>query len=332
MHARFDRLSKGRFAVIGRAGLDLYAAPPGAKIHSTRTFTTALGGSSANIAVGLARQGCTSSLVTRLSDDAVGAFVLNQLKRYGVDRTNVHIQTGEARTSLALVETLLEDTQSIIYRNGAADFDLTPDDIEKLDWRGFDAVVVTGTALAKNPSREAVLAALERGRAAGLTCVLDIDYRPYSWSSPAEAQDLCARAAKMCDIVIGNDVEFSVLAAGRPDTDESKGQAAAQALLAEGVSISVYKRGEKGATTYTAESAFTTPIYPTSAIKPTGAGDAFMGGFLAALTRGKAIRDAVLCGSAAAAIVVSRVGCAPAMPDLAELDQFMASHPSIQPS
>jgi len=68
----------------------------------------------------------------------------------------------------------------------------------------------------------------------------------------------------------------------------------------------------------------TTGIYPVQALKPTGAGDSFMGGFIASLANGYALKDSVLRGSACASIVVSRVGCAPAMPTPKELDEFLA--------
>jgi 5-dehydro-2-deoxygluconokinase len=85
--------------------------------------------------------------------------------------------------------------------------------------------------------------------------------------------------------------------------------------------------GEDGAITLTPDAEFRTGIYPVDALKPTGAGDAFMGGFVASLAAGFDLRDCVLRGSACAAIVVSRVGCAPAMPTTAELEDFLASHP-----
>jgi 5-dehydro-2-deoxygluconokinase len=117
-------------------------------------------------------------------------------------------------------------------------------------------------------------------------------------------------------------VEFGLLA-GRPED----GLAKARALVAAGASIAVYKMGERGAVTLTPEGEIATGIYRTTALKPTGAGDAFMGGFLAALAVGRPLRQAVLRGSATAAMVVARVGCAPAMPDTAELDAFLATQP-----
>ena len=96
-------------------------------------------------------------------------------------------------------------------------------------------------------------------------------------------------------------------------------------LVRNGASIVVYKMGEDGAITITPEQEFRTGVYPVQALKPTGAGDSFMGGMIAGLAAGHALKDAVLRGSACAAIVVGRVGCAPAMPTTAELDAFVAT-------
>jgi 5-dehydro-2-deoxygluconokinase len=106
-----------------------------------------------------------------------------------------------------------------------------------------------------------------------------------------------------------------------------QGLAKARSLIGDGAQIVVYKRGEKGAVTFTREGEFATGIYPTTALKPTGAGDSFLGAFIAALAVGQPVRDAVLRGSAAAAMVVARVACAPAMPTAAELDAFLGQHP-----
>lgn len=320
--AELARLAGRRFLVIGRAGMDLYADPPGTRVEEATQFTAALGGSSANIAVALMRQGCAAALLTCVSDDAVGRFCLTQLDRYGIDRRHVRAVGGEARNSLAVVETRLQDCQSVIYRNNAADFAMSVADVEGVDYPAFSALVTTGTVLAAEPSRAATFRAFDLARAAGLPLILDLDYRPYSWPSQAEAAEVMARAAALCDIVVGNDVEFGVMA-GAYD----RGLDAARTLIREGAQAVIYKRGEEGAITLTADREFATGIYPTAAIKPTGAGDSFLGGMLAALATGAPLRTAVLRGSAAAAMVVARVGCAPAMPTTAELDAFLAAHP-----
>jgi 5-dehydro-2-deoxygluconokinase len=315
-------LARNRFLVLGRAGLDLYADPPGTHIEQARSFAAHLGGSAANIAVALARQGARAALMTRVSDDAVGRFCLAELDRYGIDRSHVGLAGGEHRTSLAVVETRAEDCQSIIYRNGAADFALAEQDVAGVDFTTFGALIITGTALAHPGSRAATLAALDRARAAGIVAVMDVDYRPYSWPSWQEASAINFAAARRCDILVGNDMEFGLLA-GRPED----GLAKARALVGDGVTIAVYKMGERGAVTLTPEGEIATGIYRTRALKPTGAGDGFLGGFLAALAAGRPLREAVLRGSATAAMVVARVGCAPAVPTAAELDAFLAAQP-----
>lgn len=321
-----SRLRGGNFLVVGRAGMDLYADPPGTRAEEATRFTASLGGSSANIAVALVRGGCRASLLTCVSDDAVGRFCLKELDRHGVDRTHVRAVGGEARNSLAVVETRIEDHQSVIYRNGAADFEMTLSDVEAVDYSAFSGLITTGTVLAAEPSRGAAFRAFELAGAAGLPLIFDIDYRPYSWTSPAMATAVYSRAAALCDMVVGNDLEFGFLAG-----DPARGLEAARGLLGRRAGVVVYKMGEWGAVTLTPEEEFTTGIYRTAALKPTGAGDSFLGTLVAALSHGLPLRDAVLRGSAAAAMVVARVGCAPAMPTREELDAFLATRPGPEP-
>jgi 5-dehydro-2-deoxygluconokinase len=315
-------LSRNRFLVLGRAGMDLYADPIGTRIETTGGFVAHLGGSAANIAVALARQGAWAGLLTKVSDDAVGQFCLAQMDHYGVGRAHVGLTKGEARTSLAVVETRVQNCQSVMYRNNAADFALAAEDVAAVDFAALGALVVTGTALAQEPSRSATMVALDTARAAGIATVMDVDYRPYSWASAKVARRVNLEAARLCDVIVGNDEEFGLLAGSH-----AGGLATARALVTGGAAVAVYKMGENGAATLSAGGEFTSGIYRTQALKPTGAGDAFMGGFLAALAGGQDLRAAVLRGSANAAMVVARVGCAPAMPDKSELDAFIASHP-----
>lgn len=319
--ADLSRLGRLPYLVIGRAGMDLYADPPGAEIETATQFTAALGGSSANIAVALTRAGQQAALLTCVSDDAVGRFCLGQLDAYGIDRSHVRATKGEARNSLAVVESRLENCQSVIYRNHAADFQMTRGDVQAVDYSRFGALITTGTVLAVDPSRTATFRAFELARAAGLPLIFDIDYRPYSWASASEAAAVYSRAAALCDVIVGNDVEFGFMA-GDPDRGLDK----ARSLIAKGAQIVVYKMGEKGAITLSRGQEIRTGIYETAALKPTGAGDAFLGNMIASLSQGAGLTDAVLRGSAAAAMVVARVGCAPAMPTTAELDSFIRQH------
>lgn len=316
------RLAENRFVSIGRAGMDFYPDPPGTKTEQATQFTCCLGGSSANICVAISKHGGHTALVTCVSDDSIGRFCINELRKYGVDATHVRAVGGEFRNSLAVVESRVEDHQSVIYRNGAADFQMDRSDVEAVDYAAYSALITTGTVLAAEPSRSASFHAIELARAAGLPLIFDLDYRPYSWPSAEDAAQTYSRAGALCDIIIGNDVEFGFMA-GHYD----QGLGKAQQLASTTASVVIYKMGEKGAITITPDAQFSTGIYPVDTLKPTGAGDGFMGGFIAALAAGHTLKDAVLRGSACAAIVVSRVGCAPAMPTKAELEEFLSSHP-----
>ena len=320
--ADLERIKGKSFVILGRAGMDIYPDPPGTKTEEATQFFACLGGSSANIGVAITRHGGHAALVTSVSDDAIGRFALNQLDKYGIDRSHVKSVGGEARNSLAVVESRVEDHQSVIYRNGAADFEMTTDDVVSVDYGKYAALITTGTVFAAEPSRSAAFLAFELARAANLPLIFDLDYRPYSWPSAQVAAETYSRAAALCDIIIGNDVEFGFMAG-----DYDKGLDKARELVATTAQIVIYKLGEDGAITLTPDGEFRTGIYPVTALKPTGAGDSFMGGFVAALADDQNLRDAVLRGSACASIVVGRVGCAPAMPTTAELEAFLSSHP-----
>lgn len=312
-------MARRNFVVVGRAGMDMFVDEPGTSLEDAAVFRAGLGGSSANIAAGLCKLGMKSALVTSVSDDAIGRFAVGQLRHYGVDARYVRTVGGEYRNSLAIYETRLEGFQNVIYRNGAADFQMTAEDVDAVDLSPFGALVTAGTVFAAEPSRSAAFHAFERARAAGLPVVFDIDYRPYSWPSPEVASDVLSRAGAMSDIIVGNDEEFGFMAGGI-----DKGLAKARELSTEGTAIVIYKMGEKGAITFADGQEVRTGVFMVDALKPVGAGDTFMAGLLAALAEGRALKDAVTRGSAAAAITVSRPGCAPAMPTTAELDQFLA--------
>ncbi len=317
-----DGIKKNDFVVVGRVGMDLFPDPPGMDIENATTLTVDMGGSSANIAAGVVKLGGQAALVTCVSDDAVGRACRRLLGKYGVDDAYVRTVGGEARNSLALYESRVADHQSVIYRNGAADFEMTVADVEAVDYKRFGALVTAGTVFAAEPSRSAAFRAFELARAAGLPIIFDVDYRPYSWPSPEVAADVLSRAGAFSDVIVGNDEEFGFMAGGI-----EKGLQKARDLAATSASIVIYKMGAEGAVTFDGTSELRTGIYPVAAMKPTGAGDSFMAGLLTGIADGLDLRQAVLRGSACAAIVVGKPGCAPAMPLPADLDAFLNSHP-----
>ena len=312
-----DKIRENKFLIIGRAGIDIYPDPPGTKTENATKFITHLGGSSANIAVALTKLGANCKILTSVSDDALGRLAINQLHSYNIDTSLISLKKEESRISFAIVESRIEDHQSIIYRNRASDLFMNSEDINSVDFKNFSCLIFTGTCLASEPSRSATFKAIEKAKSNNIPIILDIDYRPYTWVSSEEASDVYMRASKNCDILIGNDDEFGVLA-----NNYEKGMDEAKKLSKE-VSIVIYKKGEKGSITFYNDLIINKGIFPVKALKPTGAGDAFIGSFVGGLLNYMSIHESIVYGSAAAAIVVTKVGCAPAMPFKNEIEEFM---------
>lgn len=315
-------IAKNRFIIVGRVGMDVVADPPGTRTEDMQTAIVAMGGSSANIAAGIVKLGGQADLVTRVSDDSIGRYCTNQLKHYGVGSQYVRPIGGEHRSSLAVYESTIEDHQTVIYRNGAADFALSNEDVQAVDYSAYGALITAGTVFAAEPSRSATFRAFELAKQAGLPIIFDVDYRPYSWPSREVAADVLSRAGALSDVIVGNDVEFGFMAG-----DYDKGLDKARELAGQSAAITVYKMGEKGAITFANSDEVRTGIYPVDALKPEGAGDSFMAGFMASLAGGHTMKEAILRGSACASVTVSKPACAPAMPTTADLDTFLHQHP-----
>jgi 5-dehydro-2-deoxygluconokinase len=315
-----SKIQQNNFLLIGRAGVDIYPDPPGTKTENAKNYVTHLGGSSANMGVQLTKYGGICSLLTRVSNDALGKFVLNQLYYYGVKKNLVKFEDNESRISFAIVETTLEDHQSIIYRHKAADLFLNKNDIEQANIENYKCILITGTSLAAEPSRSSVLYALEIAKKNNIPVIMDIDYRPYTWESVSKAKEIYNIAAINCSGIIGNDDEFAVLSGNyKEGLDYAK-------KLSSNTDLVIYKMGEKGSITYANNKEINKGIYPVKPLKPTGAGDAFIGSLIGALLNNYDLDKSLEIGSAAAAIVVTKVGCAPAMPNLEEVLEFMKTN------
>ena len=302
--------------VLGRAGLDLYPEPVGTKTLEATRFRSDLGGSAGNIAVALARLGQRTGLIAPVSADPVGNFVKRVLAEEGVTHLTPEGLSDGSRTSLALAETRAQDCEVVIYRNQAADLALTSDQIEALGIADQAPVLIaTGTALALEPSRSATVRALHLAPCS----VLDLDYRAYTWDNVECARAVYARALDDTDVLVGNDDEFALLAGDQDPLEYARSIAANHRLL-------VYKRGGNGAIVLHPDgSEETFGVYRLGKLKPFGAGDSFLGGLIHSLQNGAQVSDSIRFASACAALVVSRPGCASALPRRDEVVTLMES-------
>ena len=315
--------SSKKVLVIGRAGMDIYPEPPGTKIDEVQNFSTHLGGSAANTCVALSKLNVASDLVTCISDDAIGNYIFKKLDDFNIGNKFCRRIDKKFQTQMAVVETILENNQSILYRNNSCDLQLEQNDIERINFEDYSSVFISGVTLSSNPSRDAVFLAIEKAAALKLPLIIDLDYRPYNWESDEKKSEVYKKVMNQMDIIIGNDLEFNIA------DNSNGGLKLAQTLIQKKPSIIIYKMGEKGSKVYTKDSEQDFGIYSVQAIKPTGAGDAFNGGFVSSLCQGFSLEDAVKRGSANAAIVVTKVGCSSAMPNIEELNQFIKNKEDI---
>ncbi|WP_104492237.1 bifunctional 5-dehydro-2-deoxygluconokinase/5-dehydro-2-deoxyphosphogluconate aldolase [Paracoccus denitrificans] len=319
---------------IGRSSVDLYGAQIGGRLEDMRSFSKYVGGSPTNMACGTARLGLRSALITRVGDEHMGRFLREELVREGVDVRGVATDP-ERLTALVLLGIRDEDSFPLIfYRENCADMALCEDDIDEGLIAEARSVVATGTHLSHPRTEAAVLKALRLAREAGAQTALDIDYRPNLWglsghgdgenrfiASDSVTAKLQAHLP-LFDLIVGTEEEFHI-AGGSTDT-----LAALRAVRALTPAVLVCKRGAAGAVAFTGavegwDSGETGPGFPIEVFNVLGAGDGFMSGLLKGWLDGEPWPRALEYANACGAFAVSRHGCTPAYPSLAELEFFL---------
>jgi 5-dehydro-2-deoxygluconokinase len=304
-------------AILGRIGYDLYSEEPHVPLPQARRFSRYLGGSSANMAVGLSRLGASVGIVSCLGDDSLSRFLLDFLQRENVDTAHVHIAPGYL-PSLAITEVSPPGHfPQVFYRHDPADIMLDIDSADLAYLSSARMFITNGTSLCASPSRESAYLALERAKQAGCLVVFDVDYRSMSWRKPEEAGLAVRLALPYVDVLIGNQLELN-LVAGTADLDQ-----ATRTLRQRGIPILVSKLGDQGTRVWRGEDSVFLPPYSVEVCTTIGAGDGFASGFLYAMLRGLPVPECLHYGNAAAAIVVSRLSCSEAMPTLAEVEEMI---------
>ncbi len=321
--------STPRFELVtlGRACIDLNAVEYNRPMEETMTFSKYVGGSPANIAIGAARLGLTTGFIGKIADDQHGRFIRSYMERAGVDAGHFIVDTEGHKTGLAFTEIKSPEECSILmYRDDVADLYLRPEEIEESYIRDAGLLLISGTALAQSPSREAALQAIHYARCNGVKIAFELDYRPYTWTSPAETAVYYSLVAAQCDIVIGTRDEYDVMENRMNGSNEET----TATLFAAGASLVVIKHGVEGSYAYTRTGeTYRGHAYRTKVLKTFGAGDSYAAAFLYATIRGKDIGTALQYGSAAASIVVSKHSSSDAMPTVDEIETLIGQQPVI---
>jgi 5-dehydro-2-deoxygluconokinase len=309
---------------IGRLCIDLNANEIHRPMEETRTFTKYVGGSPANIAIGSARLGQKTGFIGKVSDDQMGRFITNYLEKNQIDTSAVKIDQTGAVTGLAFTEIKSpEDCSILMYRDNVADLKLHPTEIDEDYIKQSKTLLVSGTALAKSPSREAVFLALEYAVKHDVRIIFDLDYRPYTWTDEAETAVYYNLAAEKCDVIIGTREEFDMMEK-LLNVKESNDHYTASRWFSYRAELVVIKHGGSGSIAYTKDGAsHRSGIFRTNVLKTFGAGDSYASAFIYGLMNGKEVAEAMKMGSASASLVISRHSCSDAMPTKEELLQHM---------
>lgn len=309
---------------MGRITIDFNPVDYFKTLAESDTFKKYVGGSPANIAVGLSRLGKKCGFIARVSDDRFGDYVTGFLKNEGVDVSGISRCGNGEKLGLTFTEILSPDESSILmYRNGAADLSLHPDDVDEEYVRSARALLVSGSALSQSPSREACLKAIFYAKRNGVKVIFDVDYRPYNWTSADEISVYYSLVAEKSDIIMGSREEFdlteSLIEKGRSDRET------ADYWLGKGNSIIIIKHGKQGSTAYTKDGlSYDIKPFPVTALKSFGGGDGYGSAFLYGLLEGMDIPDCLELGSASASMLVRAHGCSLFMPTVAEIREFIA--------
>jgi 5-dehydro-2-deoxygluconokinase len=311
---------------MGRAAVDLYGEQIGARLEDQSSFAKYLGGCPANIAVGSSRLGLKVAMLTRVGDEHNGRFVRETLAAEGVDVA--HVVTDPKRlTALVFLAVKDRDTFPLIfYRHDCADMAVSVEDFDAAFIGSAKALLVSGTHFSQPKTAEVCFQAIRHAK----KFVFDIDYRPVLWglTSPGRGEDRFVKSRfvteamhkvlPLAHLVIGTEEEFHI-AAGCEDTAEAirKIQSISRATL-------VVKRGPMGCSVFTGKHSFQGKGFPVEVFNILGAGDGFAAGFLSGWLKDLPLEECARRANACGALVVSRHGCAPAMPSKAELELFLS--------
>ena len=320
---------------VGRAAVDLYGEQIGSRLEDMLTFNKYMGGSPANTAVGVARLGLKPAMLTRVGDEHNGRFVREFLAAEGVDVSHV-VTDPKKLTALVFLGIRDRDTFPLVfYRDNCADMAIAPEDFDAAFIGSATALLISGTHLSQPQPYETCRAAMRLAKQQGTRIALDIDYRPVLWglTSPGMGEQRFVPSDQVsahlqtvipeCGLLAGTEEEIHI-AGGSTDT-----LTALQKLRSLTDGTIVVKRGPMGCVVFDGaipddiEAGIMGPGFPVEVFNILGAGDAFMAGFLAGWLRDEDLARCCTYANACGALVVSRHGCAPAMPSWEELQYFL---------
>jgi 5-dehydro-2-deoxygluconokinase len=323
-YVSFEKDRKYDLIAVGRIAIDFNPLDYFKPLSESQQYRKYLGGSPANVAVGLARLGKKVGFIGKVSDDQFGDYVTDFFAKENIDVSRVKRAKNGEKLGLTFTEILSPTESSILmYRDGIADLALEPSEVDEEYIASAKALLISGTALAQSPSREACLKAVQLAVKNNTRVIFDIDYRPYNWKNNDEIAVYYTAVAEHADIIMGSREEYDLTQAiFAPDMDDEQ---TAKHWFSKQAKIVIIKHGKKGSTAHTFDGEkYNIKSFPVTAFKSFGGGDGYGSAFLYGLFEGKEIIDCLELGSASASMLVSAHGCSEFMPTVEELEKFIA--------
>lgn len=319
---------------MGRVAVDLYAEQIGSSLCDATSFKKYLGGCAGNIAVGAARLGLKCMMFSCVGQDEMGRFLKKELQKEGVN-TELLFESKNNLTGLVLLGiNPPSDFPLMFYRKDCADMQLKADQINESILKEAKSILITGTGLSTMAMYETTLSVVHLARKAETVVIMDLDFRPVLWGltplgdgetrfcSNTHVSDMYQKILPLCDLIVGTEEEICI-AGGDEDVTVSLNK-----IRQVTTSPIVIKLGDKGSQVNFSDThqILQTKPFPVEVLNVLGAGDAFMAGLLSGLLDGKSWELATTYANASGALVVTRHGCAPAIPYTEELNYFMAHY------
>ena len=324
-------------ACLGRLAVDLYAQQFGSRLEDARSMAMYLGGSSANLAFGVARLGLKSAMLSRVGNEQMGRFLTETLEQEGCDTSQVQIDP-ERLTGMVLLGLKDRDTFPLLFmRENCADMAVQAKEISEDFIAQCRALAITGTHLSTPGTRSTSKIALAYAKKHGVTRVLDIDYRPVLWGltargagenryvADAHVTQQLQEMLPEFELLVGTEEEFYIAGGVADDL-----VACLRAVRKLSAAVLVVKRGADGCSVIEGDIPANIDDAPTfkgervEVLNVLGAGDSFLSGLMASLLQGKDWAASTQVANACGAIVVSRHACSAAMPTPAELAHWFS--------
>ena len=323
-YVEFEKDRKFDLILVGRIAIDFNPLDYFKPLSESKEYRKYLGGSPANVAVGLARLGKRVGFIGKVSDDQFGDYVTDFFAKEGIDVSRVTRAANGEKLGLTFTE-ILSPTQSsiLMYRDGVADLMLAPGDVDEEYVASAKALLISGTALAQSPSREACLKAVQLAEKNNVKVIFDIDYRAYNWKSKDEIAVYYSAVAEHSDIIMGSREEYDLTQAiFAPNMNDEE---TAKYWFGKKAKIVIIKHGKEGSPAPTCDGGrYNIKPFPVKAFKSFGGGDGYGSAFMYGMFEGKDIMDCLELGSASASMLVSAHGCSEFMPTADELEKFIA--------